>query len=64
MMFGKKKIQELEKRVEALEKELNELLRPREAKESSHTQKDQQNEAVTVAQVLDEWLNGKKEGGK
>ena len=63
-MFGKKKIQELEKRVEALEKELNELLRPREAKGSSHTQKDQQNEAVTVAQALDEWLNGKKEGGK
>ena len=64
MMFGKKKIKELEKRVEALEKELNELLRPREAKESSHIQKDRQNEAVTVAQVLDEWLNGKKEGGK
>ena len=63
-MFEKKKIQELEKRVEALEKELNELLRPLETKEPSHTQKDQQNEAVTVAQVLDEWLNGKKEGDK
>lgn len=26
--------------------------------------KEQEDEAATVAQVMDEWLNGKKEGGK
>ena len=61
MFVRKKRLEELEKRVEALEKILSEVLGTRQAEP---TEKAPQNEEATVAQVLDEWLNGKKEGGK
>ena len=64
-MFGKnKKIAELEKRVEELEKRFNEAFRERNAVAPSPTQPDKESEELTVAQITDEWLNGKKEGGK
>ena len=63
-MFGKnKKIAELEKRIEVLEGQVESLLSYDRAKEQSASG-DTESEAATVAQVLDEWLNGKKEGGK
>lgn len=62
-MFGKKKFEELAKRVEALERQVESLLSHDRAKEQSASG-DTESEAATVAQVLDEWLNGKKEGGK
>lgn len=63
-MFRKnKKIAELEKRIEALERQVESLLSHDRAKEKSASG-DTESEAATVAQVLDEWLNGKKEGDK
>ncbi len=63
-MFGKnKKIAELEKRIDALERQVESLLWLNRTKEQSASG-DTESEAATVAQVLDEWLNGKKEGGK
>ena len=63
-MFGKnKKIAELEKRVEALERQVESLLSHDRAKKQSASD-DTESEAATVAQVLDEWLNGKKEGSR
>lgn len=63
-MFGKnKKIAELEKRIDALERQVESLLWLDRTKEHSASG-DTESEAATVAQVLDEWLNGKKEGGK
>jgi len=59
MFVKKKKFAELEKRVEALEKGLK--IKPdvqdTEAVPSEH-------EAVEMAQIMDEWLNGKKGGSK
>ena len=64
-MFGrKKKIEELERRIEVLEKRFNEAFGVRDAEASSPTRQKRDNEAVAMAQVMDEWLNGKKEGGK
>ena len=61
-MFGKnKKIAEFEKRIDALERQVESLLRLNRTKEQSASG-DTESEAATVAQVLDEWLNGKKEG--
>mgnify|MGYP003298201618 CR=1 FL=1 len=63
-MFGKnKKIAELEKRIDALERQVESLFSLNRTKEQSASG-DTESEAATVAQVLDEWLNGKKEGGK
>ncbi len=59
-MFGKKKIKELERRIEALEN----MLKVRDDEAVASRQKDRQKEAVTVAQVMDEWFNGKKEGAR
>lgn len=63
-MFGKnKKIAELENRVEALERQVESLLWLNRTNEQSASG-DTESEAATVAQVLDEWLNGKKEGNR
>lgn len=63
-MFGKnKKIAELEKRIEALERQVESLLSHDRTKEHSASG-DAESEAATVEQILDEWLNGKKEGNR
>lgn len=59
-MFGKnKKIAEFEKRIEALESKVDELLN----KQSSLGETESKKEA-SYSVIVDEWLNGKKEGGK
>ena len=62
-MFGRKKIKELEKRVEALEMRIESMFKLDKPSEQSSLG-DKESETVTVAQVLDDWINGKKEGGK
>lgn len=64
MFVRKKKFEELEKRVEELEKRFYEAFRTRDVEAPSLTQQGKESEAPTVAQVMDEWLNGKKEGEK
>lgn len=59
MFIRKKKFAELEKRVEALESKVDELLN----KQSSLGETESKKEA-SYSVIVDEWLNGKKEGGK
>ena len=61
MFVRKKRLEELEERVEALEKRLSKVL---DARTVESAKKAPQDEVATVAQVMDECLTGKKEGGK
>ena len=62
MFIRKKKFAELEKRVEALESKVDELLN-KENEQSSLGETESKKEA-SYSVIVDEWLNGKKEGGK
>ena len=62
MFIGKKKFVELEKRVKILESKLDELL-SKENAQSSLGETDNDKEA-SYSVIVDEWLNGKKEGVK
>ncbi len=63
-MFGrKKKIEEFERRIEALESKVFELIKLDKRNEQSNLG-EKEAEAVPLAQVMDEWLNGKKEGAR
>ena len=64
MFVKNKKIAELEKRIEELETRFNEVFRTRDGEIPSPAQPDNESEALTIEQITDEWLNGKKEGGK
>ena len=62
MFIRKKKFAELEKRVESLENKVAELLN-KENEQSSLGETESKKEA-SYSVIVDEWLNGKKEGGK
>ena len=60
-MFFKKKIESLEKTIAELEKRLEKV--EDKQNEMVITQSNQKNdEQITPAQILNEWLNGAKEG--